>query len=485
MKKILALLLAVLMLGSVLVGCADTDQGEEESTTVAEQETNVLDNLNVPDKTYDGKEIMFLTRDAAEWTTVDIFAEELTSDPINDAVYRRNDAIQSKYDIVILETQTQNASADIEKDVKGGGGEYHAIVQKLGDCATISTKGYLQNLVDVPYMDFDQSWWDQKALEGLSIGNKVYFATGDLLTSDNDGTFIVMFNKTIAEDNSLENIYELVNNKEWTFQKMYEMADIAAKDLNGNGKMEHDQDVLGAAVTGNAGFCMMYAAGVVITAKNDNDVPEYVLDKERAVEAIPLSYQIIGDKNMALSMDAVTSSSGSINVVESGKECFGDGHALFFAECMQCVIRLRSYDVEFGVVPFPMYNEAQGQYYAHMNEVGGMVSIPTSVVEQNLEEIGAIIETMAAYSVDTLTPAYYDISLISKSTRDEESRPMIELILENRIYDLGYVFDAAWGGHVSKIANLFVTGKTNVASIKPNSFQKQMSKTLAKFDIDD
>ncbi len=483
MKKFLALLLAMLMLSALLVGCAD-DQGEEqpEDTTAAEEETNVLDLLNVPDKKYDGQEFMFLTRDAAEWTTVDIYAEELTSDPINDAVYRRNDAIQTKYDLVILETQVTDPLASVEKDVKGGASEFDAIVQKLGSCATISTKGYLQNLREVPYMDFDQSWWDQKALEGLSIGNKVYFATGDLLTSDNDGTFIVMFNKSIAEDNGLEDIYELVNNKQWTFQKMYDMSKVAVKDLNGNGKMEHDADVLGTATTGNSGFCMMYAAGVVITAKNEQDIPEYVLDVERAVETIPLSYSIIGDKNMALSMN---SAGGSTDVVENGKMCFGNGHALFFQECLQVVIRLRSYDVEFGVVPFPMFNEEQGEYYSHMNEVGGMVSIPTSVVGEDLENIGALIETMAAYSVDTLTPAYYDVSLISKSTRDEESRPMIELILANRIYDIGYVFDASWGGYVGQIANKYMDGKTNVASTKPNSFIRQMSKTLDKFEIDD
>ncbi|MBO5757832.1 MAG: hypothetical protein J6S28_09050 [Clostridia bacterium] len=481
MKKLITLLLALLMLVSLLAGCADSDEGTTENTTVSEEQTNVLDNLNVPDKTYDGKEFMFLTRDAAEWTTVDIFAEEQTTDPIVDAVYRRNDMIQTKYDLKILETQTNDPLAAVEKDVKGGAGEYDAIVQKLGSCATIATKNYLHNLKDVPYMDFDQSWWDQKALEGLSIGNKVYFATGDLLTSDNDGTFIVMFNKRIAEDNGLENIYELVSNKEWTFQKMYDMASVAVKDLNGNGKMEHDQDVLGTATTGNSSFCMMYAAGIVITAKNENDVPEYVLDVERAVDVIPLSYSIIGDKNMALSMNTA---GGSTDVVENGKTCFGNGHALFFQECLQCVIRLRSYDVEFGVVPFPMFNEAQGEYYSHMNEVGGMVAVPTGVIGEELEQIGAVIETMAAYSVDTLTPAYYDITLISKGTRDEESRPMIELILANRIYDIGYVFDASWGGFVSQIANKFMDGKTNVASAKPNSFKKQMSKTLDRFEID-
>ena len=490
MKKILALLLAALTVSSVLVGCVDLgdrNEGDTQSTTAAkEEESNVLDNLNVPDTTYDGKEIMFLTRDAAEWTTVDIYSEELDSDPINDAVYRRNDMIQSKYDVVILETQVQDPISAVEKDVKGGAGEFQAIVQKLGSCASIATKGYLQNLVDAPHIDLDQVWWDQKALDGLSIGNKIYFATGDLLTSDNDGTFIVMFNKKIAEDNSLENIYELVNNKEWTFQKMYDMAKIAAKDLNGNGKMEHDADILGTATTSNSGYCMMYAAGIVITAKNENDVPEFVFDNkkytERAVEAIPLSYSIIGDKSMAMNMN---DAGGVTDVVENGKMCFGNGHALFFQECMQCVIRLRSYDVTFGVVPFPMYNEAQGEYYSHMNEVGGMVAIPTSVVNENLEDVSAIIETMAAYSVNTLTPAYYEISLISKSTRDEESRPMIELILENRVYDLGYVFEASWGNYVGQIAGKFIDGKTNVASTKPNSFKKQMSKTLNNFDIDD
>ena len=482
MKKFLALLLAVLMLGSLLVGCANNPDSQTEDTTAAEEGTNVLDNLNVPDQKYDGKEFMFLTRDAAEWTTVDIYSEELTSDPINDAVYRRNDTIQTKYDLKIMETQVADPLASVEKDVKGGAGEFDAIVQKLGSCATIATKNYLHDLKDVPYLDFDQSWWDQKALEGLSIGNKVYFATGDLLTSDNDGTFIVMFNKTIAEDNGLENIYELVNNKQWTFQKMYDMSKVAVKDLNGNGKMEHDQDVLGTAITGNSGFCMMYAAGVVITAKNENDVPEYVLDIERAVETIPLSYSIIGDEKMALNMN---STGGSTDVVENGKTCFGNGHALFFQECMQCVIRLRSYDVEFGVVPFPMFNEEQGEYYSHMNEVGGMVSVPTSVVGEELEQIGALIETMAAYSVETLTPAYYDISLISKSTRDEESRPMIELILDNRIYDIGYVFDASWGGYVGAIAAKYIDGKTNVASKKPTSFTRQMKKTLSMFDIED
>ena len=79
MKKILVLLLATLMLASLLAGCANNGDTNED-TSKNEEQSNVLDNLNVPDKKYGGEEFMFLTRDAAEWTTVDIYAEELTSD---------------------------------------------------------------------------------------------------------------------------------------------------------------------------------------------------------------------------------------------------------------------------------------------------------------------------------------------------------------------------------------------------------------------
>ena len=96
MKKALVWLLAVLMLASLLAGCANNNDPAED-TTKTEEQSNVLDNLNVPDKKYNGKEFMFLTRDAAEWTTVDIYSAELDDDPINSAVYRRNDAIGTPF----------------------------------------------------------------------------------------------------------------------------------------------------------------------------------------------------------------------------------------------------------------------------------------------------------------------------------------------------------------------------------------------------
>jgi len=52
----------------------------------------------------------------------------------------------------------------------------------------------------------------------------------------------------------------------------------------------------------------------------------------------------------------------------------------------------------------------------------------------------AILEALAAESMNTLKPAYYDLSLKGKYVRDEESEEMLDLIFQSRIYDLGWLY---------------------------------------------
>ena len=52
-------------------------------------------------------------------------------------------------------------------------------------------------------------------------------------------------------------------------------------------------------------------------------------------------------------------------------------------------------------------------------------------------------EALAAESYYTLVPGFYDVVLKTKNTRDDESAGMIELILKNRVYDLGMYYNFA------------------------------------------
>ena len=57
------------------------------------------------------------------------------------------------------------------------------------------------------------------------------------------------------------------------------------------------------------------------------------------------------------------------------------------------------------------------------------------------EFVSAVMEAMASESATTVVPAYYDVTLKTKMTCDNDSAEMLDLIFENRVFDLG---DTIW-----------------------------------------
>jgi len=96
-------------------------------------------------------------------------------------------------------------------------------------------------------------------------------------------------------------------------------------------------------------------------------------------------------------------------------------------------------EANFGILPLPKFDEDQKNYYSVVNPYTGvMLGVPKSASE--LERVSIILEAMCAESKYTLQPAYYDIVLQRKYTRDEESSEMLDIIFNSRVYDIGSVY---------------------------------------------
>ncbi len=122
---------------------------------------------------------------------------------------------------------------------------------------------------------------------------------------------------------------------------------------------------------------------------------------------------------------------------------------------------LREAEFAFGILPYPMFDESQEEY----NNLISTVLVTTASVPYNCKDIdmtGAVLEAMAYYSVDTLTPAYYDNALKGRYVRDEESGDMLDIIFATRVYDLGFIFD--WGGAGSLVTKLYQNKSDEFAS---------------------
>ena len=492
MKKLLCILLAALMLVGALASCGTvTDDpavttGNGDNGTVQEEETR--ESLDIPDTRYNDTELCFLTRDEDEWSTLEIFAEDQTSesDNISTAVFERNDRIFQAYGVTITELKkvTGEHHGTLANEVAAPTGDFQAVITNTSGSASFASNGFLWNLnsEEIEYLDFTKAWWDNNMAEGMSIDGRLYFATGDLLTSDNDATFAIMFNKQLVKDYSIPDLYALVENGEWTMDELYKYEQLAVADNNGNNTLDYDSDICGLAYTGDVPYCMIFGGGITLCTKDEDDMPVYSLDIQRA-DDIAEKGKLIFSKDYTIDLNKVVTDSG-ITMYEAGAKTFGEGHALFMGEVMQCVTRMRGYDVDFGILPYPKFNTQQADYCSMMHLTASCVSIPKSVSGDTLTMVTSMIEAMAYHAVDTLTVQYYEINLKTKGAKDEQSGPMMDMILSSRVCDLSYYYQ--WGSNAfGQVAGcLLPTGKS-VASISKRfgaSIERNIDQLLRSLD---
>ena len=104
---------------------------------------------------------------------------------------------------------------------------------------------------------------------------------------------------------------------------------------------------------------------------------------------------------------------------------------------------------------------AQERYYTCALENLTVLGIPAPV--NNPELAGAVLEAMAVEGYNSVTPAYFESALKGKYARDNESAEMLELVLDNKTYDIAQVYN--WGTINSSFFNLGAKNNTNFASM--------------------
>lgn len=81
-----------------------------------------------------------------------------------------------------------------------------------------------------------------------------------------------------------------------------------------------------------------------------------------------------------------------------------------------------------------------------------------------LETVGLITEALNAESYKRIIPAYYETTLKNKGVRDEESIALLDLIVDSRVFDIGYVYDG-WSGASFFFQKLVYANNNNLASM--------------------
>jgi len=407
----------------------------------------------------------------------DFHAEEETGDAIPDAVYRRNITVEDNFGVRInaLPIPGNDAGQNaFKKSVLAQDHAYDAAMLGGYGASSLAMQGTLMDLNAVPWLDFTKPWWDQKAVKDLTIREKLFYMTGDFDTAANmDWTYCILFNKQIAQNYAVENLYELVKAGKWTVDKFAEYAQLVSVDLNGDGKMNRD-DLYGTLVWDDSMMGIINAAGEKCAIVNSAGELELTLYTERALRIFEKYTKVVFDKNIAF---------GYQRVGEFGEEMFANNQALFSVKTLFVVTETRAMETDFGILPYFKLDETQSEYY---NTVSSFFSrflcVPMNQSGDELERTGIIMEAIAAESKYTVRPAYYERSLKGKYARDEDSEEMLDIIFNTRTYDLGWFY--AIGGYNEGIMNLYRKYNNDFTSMYDkaiNSANKKIDQINEKF----
>ncbi len=464
-NRILASILVALTLSaSMLTACGTpTDSGSTADTTTASADTTALEITEapeyvVPDADYSGREFIFSSwiTDKPNWVATsynEAGVEALNGDIINDAIYERNAKVKEDLGITITVRSYKSASEMLNSTLAGD--HYADTVLLFGeDIAPIVNQDLATDLLAVPTLDLSKDWWEQNAIEELTLGDHLFFAPGHISSFGQMGIFVTYFNKNMIEQFNLDNPYDLVRDGTWTFDKMVEMCEVVSSDLDGDGTMGKN-DRFGMASQGATDVYHILASGERITEKGSDGMPELTINTERAANVIEKLVPFYRNKNLC--MYASDFSSGYTNVFSQLLVPTFIADKMLFQHQWLCVaLELRNMESDFGILPISKYDESQDGYYAPSTNSWSIFAV-VPVTVPDLEFTGDVMNALGYYGREFVNTALIETTITGKSLRDTDTEEMLNLIYDSRINDLALFYN--WGDVVTTL-NKFVSGNS-------------------------
>ena len=470
-----AALLAMLMAGT-MASCADSSAPAETPTTTAAADTSLTtETAEVTVDIYEGLEArdfggeVFHIVGQNTTSRQNFYYEELEGDLVNDALHDRDRAVEERLNIKLEFTSHDNraeAANLVRRAITAGDETYDMVITALSDgINTLTTAEMLYDLREIPYLTLDSVYWNKSMYNNMHFFGKQYFTTGAISAQLYVTPIVMMFNKRLAGDLDLGNIYQIVLDGKWTVDKLAELTKDFSADLNSDGKMD-ENDQWGLVIDGTFGNALYTGAGLDTVARTD-DTYTLTLDSAQSIAVIDKCASLFGNRNQV------------INDKEGGKgysSIFRNGNALFMDYTVLGTMGMRDMDDDFGIIPCPKFDEAQDQYYTACNTwLPSGIGVP--MICSDPEGTGLIMETMARTSYEILVPAIYEKTLHGKVARDDESSLMLDIIFENASFDFNTVFNFS---DTATLLRYAVTGDEENFVSKYTKKQSAAQKSLDK-----
>ena len=437
--------------------------------------------LDLPDTDFGGREFRVLGNEGnyPQFSSFEIYAEAENGDVVNDAVFKRNRAVEERYNVKVTQiTQSSGDNQDaclvphIRQTVMADEDLYDLAFTTISNIGMLPREGLVYDLNDVKNINFSKDWWNQDVNDTLSVDGKLFFTSSDFSLRDKSRAYILCYNKEMIKQNNLDDPVSLVHDNKWTIDKFSEMAAQVAVDLNGDGEVD-DKDQFGVGTDSyNAFVTFIFGCGVTAVGKDADDVPTLTLNSERTINAIDKVMEFFSLKDATL-IPNEWYNKVDYDVWSISSKAFNEGRELFMTSFPHMLKNYSSDCVnDYGIIPYPKLDTAQEKYYTYADRYSMLFCIPASCADPDFA--GFMLEALSAEATGTSLKAYYEISCKTKYTYDANSAEMLDITFDGIQYDLSRIYS------ISGINDVLV----NIASKRKNTFSSDYAKIESKAQSD-
>ena len=453
--KVLAMLLAMMMLFSV-VACASTGDGEEttapkteettannsgdsgnaEGTTGSGNTETEMAQLSVPEDVKLNEEVSILYWSDVEMAEFEV--EDITGDTVGDEIYWRNKYTEDYLAITLKWYGTpgnwgnRNAYANfVQASYEANDRTYDilaAYARTLGIC---SAKGYLADLnaVEDSYIDLSKPWWPQSLVDTVTIGDSMYFISGDISTNTLYFMYGIFCNVNMLNNLNLDDPHQLVMNDEWTLEKFMSMCEGVYADTDADGAASAG-DTFGF-VTHKLHLDQFYVgAGLKLIEKDEVDTlvmsPDY--NSQKLYDLVDTIQKFIH------SQDVFKNTSNSSAEFKEDRALFTHNR-LYFADN-----HLKEVTFTYTILPCPKYDAEQETYLTVVGNPFSLWGIMSDVPAADQTKYTAVLEVLGYYGYKHTSPAIFEVNYKSKYSESDEASLMFDYIRSGVYHDLGRIF---------------------------------------------
>lgn len=477
--QVISFLLACLMLAGTLVACTDADTSGKDASGTSE---DIIDDTKDSDDTSIETEPEYVPTIEKknyntdfnitnvyfnkEWLVID--EENVQSgNVLNETVFERCARIEDHLGVrcVLADAGSWTEyTNNIKRTIQTGEDAYQLVTTHVhqGVMTLATGENLLLDFSDIPVINLEASYWNKTVMDQLKIQDRYMLGYSDFLLSN---THCVTFNKDLLNTYAMESPYDLVRNKTWTLDKLFEMASVAAKD-NGDGTWD-ENDQYGLTGWGWIFLISFVTSSDMTIMDIDPETGKYSVSYPR--EGIKLQEMI--DKIYAMytadySYMWPSTFTTTIDI--------STGRTLFQLYNTTSLPSLATTDIRFGILPYPLYDSAQEEYKS-LNW-NGLMCVPASV--SNKQMVGEVLELLAYYTEPVKT-AYYETQLGTSVVNAPEDAEMLDIIWKSQTNDIGLACGDYINELVYMVPLLCERGTTSYASFY-KSHKKSAEKSLKK-----